>query len=143
MRAPDLIVEIAASSVSIDLHDKLRAYRRAGVREYLIWRTVERQFDWLVLEHDEYRPNLPDAQKLIHSPYFPGLTLALDSMLALESAKVLDALQADLSTPAHAAFVKQLSISMPKQIVLRFGRPELRLTIRRETALLRSQPVEA
>src|SRR5438552_17349001 len=43
---------------------------RAGVREYLIWRTVERQFDWLVLEHDEYRPNLPDAQKLLHSPNF-------------------------------------------------------------------------
>ncbi len=31
---PELIVEVAASSVAIDLHDKLRAYRRAGVREY-------------------------------------------------------------------------------------------------------------
>jgi len=113
--APELIVEIAANSVSIDLRDKLRAYRRAGVREYLIWRTVERQFDWLVLEHDEYRPNLPDAQKLLHSPHFPGLTLALDSMLALDSARVLDVLEAALSTPAHAAFVKQLSASGPKQ----------------------------
>jgi len=34
--APELIVEIAASTASYDLHDKLRAYRRNGVREYQV-----------------------------------------------------------------------------------------------------------
>lgn len=34
--APELIVEIAASSASYDLHEKLRAYRRNGVQEYLV-----------------------------------------------------------------------------------------------------------
>ena len=34
--AQELIVEIAASSAAIDLHDKLRAYRRNGVQEYLV-----------------------------------------------------------------------------------------------------------
>lgn len=33
--APELVVEIAASSASLDLHGKRDAYRRAGVREYL------------------------------------------------------------------------------------------------------------
>ena len=37
--APELVVEIVASSTSVDLHDKLRAYRRNGVREYVVWRT--------------------------------------------------------------------------------------------------------
>ncbi|MDZ8105342.1 MAG: Uma2 family endonuclease [Nostoc sp. DedQUE12a] len=32
--APELIVEIAASSVAIDLHTKKQAYRRNGVKEY-------------------------------------------------------------------------------------------------------------
>jgi Uma2 family endonuclease len=31
--APELVVEVAASSVSYDLHDKKEAYRRAGVPE--------------------------------------------------------------------------------------------------------------
>jgi len=33
--APELIVEIAASSAAYDLHDKQEAYRRNGVQEYL------------------------------------------------------------------------------------------------------------
>jgi hypothetical protein len=33
---PDLVAEVAASSVSYDLHNKLNAYRRNGVREYVV-----------------------------------------------------------------------------------------------------------
>jgi len=106
---PELIVEIAASSVSIDLHDKLRSYRRASVREYLVWRTLDQQFDWFLLDRDEYRPVLPDSQHRLHSPHFPGLTLALDAVLAFDAGRMLDTLQASLQTPAHAAFVAQLS----------------------------------
>jgi Uma2 family endonuclease len=32
--APELVIEIAASSAAIDLHDKKHAYRRNGVKEY-------------------------------------------------------------------------------------------------------------
>ncbi len=34
--APELIVEIAASSASLDLHEKLNVYRRNQVQEYLV-----------------------------------------------------------------------------------------------------------
>ncbi|MCL6436378.1 MAG: Uma2 family endonuclease, partial [Leptolyngbyaceae cyanobacterium HOT.MB2.61] len=34
--APEFIVEVAASSAAIDLHDKKRAYRRNQVREYIV-----------------------------------------------------------------------------------------------------------
>ena len=43
-------MEIAASTASYDLHDKLRAYRRNGVREYLVWVVLEEEFRWYVLE---------------------------------------------------------------------------------------------
>ena len=39
--APELIVEIAASTVSIDLRDKQRAYQRNQVQEYLVWRVYD------------------------------------------------------------------------------------------------------
>jgi Uma2 family endonuclease len=105
---PELVVEIAASSVSLDLQRKLRVYRRAGVREYLVWWTWDRQFDWFVLAEGEYRPNVADANGLLHSPHFPGLTLAVQALLAQDAATMLDSLQASLGTPAHAAFVAQL-----------------------------------
>ena len=52
--APELVVEIAASSASYDLHDKLRAYRRIGVQEYIVWRTLDGSVDWFRLKDGEY-----------------------------------------------------------------------------------------
>jgi Uma2 family endonuclease len=112
--APELIVEVAASSAAIDLHDKLRAYRRAGVREYLVWRTLDGRFDWFVLEEDEYRSNAPASPGVLRSPHFPGLALAVDALLNHDWAKVLDVLQTSLQDPAHAAFVAQLAAKARK-----------------------------
>ena len=52
--APELVAEVASSSVSYDLGDKLKAYRRNGVREYVVWRVRERQLDWFVLRDDQF-----------------------------------------------------------------------------------------
>src|SRR5207302_4102436 len=71
----ELVVEVAASSGSIDLHDKLRAYRRNGIKEYLVWRTTEDAFDWFVLAEGNYRPQRPDANGVCHSVTFPSLIL--------------------------------------------------------------------
>ena len=89
---PELIVEVAASSASIDLRDKRRAYCRNGVREYLVWVVAEQRVAWFVLEDDEYVPQQPDAQGLLHSRVFPGLRLPVADLLACDSAKVLAAL---------------------------------------------------
>jgi Uma2 family endonuclease len=43
--APELIAEVAASGASYDLHEKLRAYRRNGVQEYVVWRVYYKQVD--------------------------------------------------------------------------------------------------
>src|SRR5262245_14616013 len=43
--APELGAEVASSSVSIDLTAKLHVYRRKGVREYVVWRVLDRAVD--------------------------------------------------------------------------------------------------
>jgi Uma2 family endonuclease len=89
---PELIVEIAVSSASIDLRDKRRAYCRNGVCEYLVWIVAEQRVEWFILEADEYMPQQRDAQDLLHSRVFPGLRLPVADLLACDSAKVLAAL---------------------------------------------------
>jgi Uma2 family endonuclease len=90
--APQLVVEIAASSASYDLHDKLRAYRRAGVEEYVVWQVLEHDIIWLRLKNGEYVRVQPDATGVIESSAFPGLRLAVAAMLAGDFQAVLAAL---------------------------------------------------
>jgi Uma2 family endonuclease len=111
--APELVAEIAASSASYDLHDKLHAYRRNGVREYLVWQTLERRIDWFELVDGVYRPREPDAAGLAHSAVFPGLRLAVDAMLRGDLATVLRELQLGLAETAHQAFVARLAGGSP------------------------------
>lgn len=92
--APELIVEIAASSASYDTGPKLRAYRRNGVQEYIIWQVYDERLDWYSLEDGEYVPLLPDAGGLIHSKVFPGLRLDVEALLRRDLAAVLAAQQA-------------------------------------------------
>jgi Uma2 family endonuclease len=106
--APELIVEIAASSVSIDLHAKKKAYRQAGVREYLVWRTEQGALDWFVLREGAYQPLAPDAQGVIESEIFPGLRLSVVDLLADRLEETAVELERGLDSDAHRAFVEQL-----------------------------------
>lgn len=107
--APELVVEIAVSSASYDLHDKLPVYQRTGVREYLVWQVEEQQFDWFVLREGRYAILPADAQGIAASRVFPGLRLHIAALLAGDLAAVLAELQAGLATSAHAAFVEQIT----------------------------------
>jgi Uma2 family endonuclease len=106
--APELVVEVAASSAAIDLHDKKRAYRRNYVQEYLVWRTLEYQFDWFMLQADEYVPLMADDRGIIRSRVFPGLWLAVSALLAGDMSVVLSGLQEGLSSPEHREFKQGL-----------------------------------
>jgi hypothetical protein len=96
--APEFVAEVAASSVSIDLGDKMGAYRRNRVREYLVWRVYDRAIDWFVLRTGQYVALTPDADGLFKSEVFPGLWLDSSALLT-----------GDLATAEHAAFVAQLA----------------------------------
>ncbi len=106
--APELIVEIAASTASYDLHDKLQAYRRNGVREYLVWVVLEDEFRWYVLDEGEYRQQEADAAGCLSSPFFPGLVLEVKALLAGEMGPVLTRLQEGIGSPEYERFVEAL-----------------------------------
>ena len=107
--APELIVEIAASSASYDLHEKLKVYRRNQVQEYLIWRVYDHQFDWFRLQQGEYIQLQPNADNIICSQIFPGLWLDKIALLGGDLGKVLAVLQQGLASPEHENFISRLS----------------------------------
>ncbi len=106
--APELIVEIAASTASYDLQEKLQVYRRNGVQEYLIWQVSDRLFDWFRLQDGEYIKLQPDEKNIIKSEVFPGLWLALDSLLNYNLAEVLKTVQQGLNTVEHQDFTRRI-----------------------------------
>jgi Uma2 family endonuclease len=79
--APELVVEVAASSVSRDLFSKKHVYRRNGVREYIVWRVRDAEVDWFELTEGEYVRREPDAAGIIESAQFPGLKLNVPALL--------------------------------------------------------------
>ncbi|MBD2253034.1 Uma2 family endonuclease [Nostoc parmelioides] len=104
--APELIVEIAASTASYDLHEKLKVYRRNQVQEYLVWRVYDNQFDWFKLQAGEYIQLEVNTDNILRSQTFPGLWLAKSALLSGDLATVLAVLQQGLSTPEHQDFKK-------------------------------------
>ena len=108
---PELVVEIAASSAAIDLGNKKQAYRRNGVKEYIVWQVFENQLDWYQLVDGEYRSLSPDEDGIIRSQTFPGLWLAVEDLLSNQMMQVLTVLQDGLKSPEHTVFVANLQRS--------------------------------
>ena len=106
---PELVVEVSASSESIDLHAKLRAYLRNGVQEYIVWRTRERCIDWFELAEGEYRSLPPDERGVIESRVFPGLRLATNALLEGDVAGALAELDEGIRSPEHRRFAAELA----------------------------------
>jgi Uma2 family endonuclease len=105
---PELVVEVAASSVSIDAHAKLRAYQQHGIREYVLWRVEDGAIDWWTLQGGQYVPLPAGPDGIIRSEVFPGLWVDPRALIAEDFARVLAALQQGFAAPAHAAFVARL-----------------------------------
>jgi Uma2 family endonuclease len=106
--APELIVEVAGSSAAIDLHDKLNAYRRNGVQEYLVLLTHEQETRWFRFENGETYRIEADEQGVLHSQVLPGLYFDTHRFWQGDLAGLLAVLQQGLASEEHAAFVKQL-----------------------------------
>lgn len=106
--APELIVEIAASTAAYDLNDKLRAYRRNEVQEYLVWQRYENRLDWFSLQEGVYVHFTPDETGIIRSQVFPGLWLAVSALLNGDLATVLAQLQKGLASAEHEEFCDRL-----------------------------------
>ncbi|QDZ38854.1 Uma2 family endonuclease [Euhalothece natronophila Z-M001] len=104
--APELVVEVAASSSANDLYEKKKVYRRNGVREYLVWQVLDQKLNWFVLTDGDYRSLEPDRAGIIRSEVFPGLWLAVASLLNGDMARVLAVLKEGLNSSQHSEFLK-------------------------------------
>lgn len=107
--APELVAEIASSSVSFDLHTKFNVYRRCGVKEYIVWRVLDQAIDWFILAGGAYQPLASESDGVLKSRVFPGLWLDPQALLKGDLACVLAVLQSGVASPEHSEFVNQLS----------------------------------
>lgn len=106
--APELAAEIASSSTAYDLHQKLDTYRRHGVREYIVWQTLDNIIDWFILREGRYERLLPDTAGVYKSEIFPGLWLDSAAMTQGDLATVFSVLGEGLVTPEHQEFVARM-----------------------------------
>ncbi|HBH52647.1 MAG TPA: Uma2 family endonuclease, partial [Planctomycetaceae bacterium] len=89
---PELIVEIAASSASYDLHDKKQVYERNGVREYAVVIIEQQRVAWFELVDGRYVERLVEGG--IHrSRQFPGLWLDTAALFANSLPRLFATLQ--------------------------------------------------
>ena len=106
--APDLVAEVAASSVSYDLGKKLGAYAANGVREYVVWRVLDRAIDWFANRGGSFERILPQVDGTLRSEVFPGLWLDPAALVRGDVNAVLAVVQQGLNSPEHAEFVARL-----------------------------------
>ncbi len=107
--APELVIEVAGSHVSLALNAKLQVYRRNGVREYIVWRVQDAEIDWFILRDGRYDRLTPGADGVTRSEIFPGLWLDSAALLRGDLAAVLSVVQRGIASPEHAAFVARLN----------------------------------
>jgi len=104
---PEFVLEVAASSRSIDLHDKYDDYRRYGGLEYLVVCVEDQQIHWFDLRTDSELKI--DNDKVLRSHTFPGLWIDTEALWAGNLLQLQATLQQGLATAQHAEFAKKLA----------------------------------
>jgi Uma2 family endonuclease len=102
--APEMVVEVAASSAAYDLYEKLRVYRRNGVQEYLVLLALEEETRWYRLVEGEYVLMEPNNEGVIKSQIFPGLHFHSERFWNDDLPGLLRVLESGLTTVEDEAF---------------------------------------
>ena len=105
---PELIIEVARSSLRIDLGPKKDQYERAGVREYLVVALDPDEIHWFILRDGRFHRLAPGPGGIYRSEVFPGLWLDPAALFAEDLPRLVAAVDLGVATPEHAAFVARL-----------------------------------
>jgi Uma2 family endonuclease len=111
--SPEFVAEVAFSSASYDLHSKLQVYRRHGVREYLVWRVLDREIDWFRLRSRQYVKLPKSREGVFKSGVFPGLWLDVAAMLRGDRRQAKAVGERGLDSAAYARFAASLQNRLP------------------------------
>ena len=104
----ELVVEVANSSIAIDLGRKKHDYEEYGVREYLVVLAKEETVIWFVRENKTFQEIPPGDDGTIHSKVFPGLWLDPRGLFGPTTKHLTAAVNRGIQTREHAAFVVAL-----------------------------------
>ena len=105
---PDLIVEVAGTTAREDAGEKRALYESIGVREFILWRTIEQRLDWWHLVGGTYQLLPPDEAGVIRSVVFPGLWLYPDALIGRDARAIAAVIEAGLASEEHQKFAATL-----------------------------------
>jgi Uma2 family endonuclease len=105
---PELVAEVAATSASYDLGDKLAVYLENKVCEYVVWRAFDQEIDWFVLRNGQYERLTLSPDGYFKSEVLPGLWLDPTALIRGDMARVGQIAQMGIASTEHAAFVEKL-----------------------------------
>lgn len=105
--APELIVEVAFSSQSIDLHGKRERYQSNGVLEYLVVNIQDARVQWFDFKSNKELDIPKNGIAKLSS--MPGLWIDTKALMEKNGPQLMSTLNAGLASPEHAAFVKKLA----------------------------------
>lgn len=106
--APELVVEVASSSASYDLHSKLRDYERHGVKEYIVVLTRQRDIRWFHRVNDQFVEQAAESDGYYHSKEFGGLWLDPVALFEADLLAIRAVVQSGMQSPEYAATVERL-----------------------------------
>ena len=106
---PELVCEVANSSVSYDLHVKRDDYERYGALEYFAAIVREGRVARFARRGDQLVDVPPDADGILRSTAFPGFWLDPAALFRGDARRLMDVLNRGIATPEHAAFAASLA----------------------------------
>jgi Uma2 family endonuclease len=117
---PELVIEIAHSSVALDLHDKKDDYQRNRVVEYVVVCVEDQQIHWFDLGRGT--SNKVPSDHILRSKAFPGLWIATDALLGANLKQLFRVLDEGLASPEHARFIRRLEQAAKKSKTVKKSR---------------------
>jgi Uma2 family endonuclease len=107
--APELVVELARSSKSIDLGSKKNDYERTGVLEYVVIAIDPDEIFWFVRRNERFVRLDPGPDGLYRSEAMPGLWLDAAALYDGNLNRLAEVVEQGCATHEHAAFVARLN----------------------------------
>lgn len=107
--APELAIEVCRTSAAYDLHQKLKLYETAGVREYVALIVNERRVRWMKNTATGFVDVPLPSDSIFKSSVFPGLWLNVKAVGADDGALVLKTLEKGLKSAEYKSFAKDLA----------------------------------
>jgi hypothetical protein len=107
--APELVVEVAFSTTSMDLGAKRRDYEDAGVREYFVAIVPGERIVRFVRSGSRLVEKGPESDGVFRSNEFPGLWLNPTGVFRGTPKPIFRTLAAGLASSDHDAFVAELA----------------------------------